>query len=104
MALVVAEHRHPGHVDVLRRSLDDRIADHHPMFFPCLAQSLVHVLDGHQQPVLQFGRVELLQRRAVRHEAVHRLGVAARPQHRARHRTGRHAVAAHLDAADPHRA
>ena len=70
MTLVVAEHRHPRHVDVLRRSLDDRIADHHPMFLPCLAQPLVHVLDGHQQPVLQPGRVELLQRRPVGHEAV----------------------------------
>ena len=70
LALVVAEHRHPRHVDVLRRGFDDRVADHHTMLFACLAQFLVHVLDRHQQAVLQFGGVELLQRRAVGHEAV----------------------------------
>src|SRR6202162_4913480 len=33
----------------------------------CLAQSLVHVLDRHQQPGPQFGRVELVERCPVRH-------------------------------------
>ncbi len=70
VALVVSEHRHPRHVDVRCQRLGDRVADHHAVFLPCLAQPLVHVLDRHQQPVLQLGRVELLQRGAVGHEAV----------------------------------
>ena len=70
MAFVVAEHRDACHVDVLRRVLEDRAADHHAMLLARIAEFLVHVLDGHQQPVLQLGRVELLQRRPVRHDAV----------------------------------
>src|SRR6185312_15608814 len=70
LALVVAEHGHPRHVEVLRWCLDDWVADHHPMLFPCEAQLFVHVLDCHQQAVLQLGGVELLQRRAVGHDAV----------------------------------
>jgi hypothetical protein len=46
------------------------IADHHAMFLPRVAQCLVHVLDRHQQPVLQLGWAELLERRRVRHDAV----------------------------------
>jgi hypothetical protein len=40
------------------------------MLFPCHAQFLVHVLDSHQQTVLQLRGIELLQRRPVRHDAV----------------------------------
>jgi len=44
------------------------IADHHAMFLPRVAQCLVHVLDRHQQPVLQLGWAEFLERRHVRHD------------------------------------
>ena len=72
-----------------------------------LAQPFVHVLDLHEQPALQFDRVELAQ--LVRHVGPlaragrHRLGITSGPQHGAGQGTGGCAVATYLDTTDEHR-
>ena len=59
MALVVAEHCHNLVADGLAGHLGERVAKHHRVAFAGLAESLMHVLDGREQPIMQLDRVQL---------------------------------------------
>jgi hypothetical protein len=62
LALVVPQHRHPEVADLPGADFGEGVSHHDPMSGVRLAQPLVHVLDLHEQPALQLGRVELVGR------------------------------------------